>query len=115
MDTKAVDENTPFDFLTAREIATSLKVGRSTIYGWTTAGRIPHVKVNGVIRFPRNQVWEWLQQHTVRPTASSHHGAERIGVARSSPLTHRTMADAAARVRRRLISTKKSIHHGGGQ
>lgn len=114
MDTKLDSEDAAPDFMTAAEVATWLRVGLSTIYAWTTSGRIPYVKFNGVVRFQRHQLRGWMQQHTICPSAASHNVSERIEAARPRQLTHRTMVEAAARVRRRLFSAKKPIHHGGG-
>lgn len=115
MDPKTDGEEAAPDFLTAAEVAAWLRVGLSTIYTWTASGRIPSVKFNGVVRFPRHQLKGWMQQHTIGPSVSSDHESERLSGARSRPLTHRTMVDAAARVRRRLFSTKNPIHHSDGQ
>jgi excisionase family DNA binding protein len=115
MDTKLDGEEAAPDFMTAAEVAAWLRVGLSTIYTWTTNGRIPCVKFNGIVRFQRNQLNRWMQQHTTCPSVSSDHVSERISGARPRQLSHRTMVDAAARVRRRLISAKNPIHHGNGQ
>jgi excisionase family DNA binding protein len=115
MDTKLDGEEAAPDFMTAAEVAAWLRVGLSTIYAWKASGRIPYVKFNGVVRFQRHQLTGWMQQHTMCPSVSSDKVSERISGARPRQLSHRTMVDAAARVKRRLISTKKPIHHGGGQ
>jgi excisionase family DNA binding protein len=102
------------DFLTAAEVVAWFRVGLSTIYHWRASGRIPSVTFNGVVRFPRHQLTGWMQQHTRCPSASSDPVPERVSGARPRPLTHRTMGDAVARVRRRLIPSKNPIHHGDG-
>jgi len=109
MDTKLDSEDTTPDFMTAGEVATWLRVGLSTIYMWTAHGRIPSTKFNGVIRFSRHQLKEWLQQNTSCPCVLSDKISERMGGTHPRPLTHRTMVDAAARVKRRLLSTKQPI------
>jgi len=114
MDRKLDGEETAPDFMTAAEVAAWFRVGLSTIYFWTASGRIPFTKFNGVVRFPRHQLNEWMQQHTMCPSVSSDHVSERISGARPRPLSHRTMVDAAARVKRRLISTKNPKHHRDG-
>jgi excisionase family DNA binding protein len=114
MDHNIDDEEAAPDFLTATEVAAWLRVGLATVYLWTASGRIPAVKFNGVVRFPRHQLKVWVQQHTMCPSLSADPVSERLSGARSRPLTHRTMIDAAARARRRLISSKNPIHHGDG-
>jgi excisionase family DNA binding protein len=114
METKSDGENAAPDFMTAAEVAAWLRVGLSTVYAWTLCGQIPYVKLNGIVRFQRNQLVEWMQQRTRCPDASSHPVSERIHVARPRQLTHRTLLEAAIRVKKRLVSTKNTIPHGGG-
>ena len=111
MDTKLDGEDAIPNFMTAVEVAAWLRVGLSTVYSWTASGRIPYVKFNGVVRFQRKQLHEWTQQHTICPYALSHNISERINVVRPRQLTHHSMAEAASRAKRRLISAKKPIHH----
>ena len=48
--------------LTVRDMATRLQVKDKTIYAWVSQGKIPCVKVNGVIRFDPEEIEPWLQQ-----------------------------------------------------
>lgn len=114
MGSKTDDKGALPEFLTAVEVAAWLRVGLSTIYHWRACGRIPFVSLNGVLRFPRQQLTAWMQQHTSCPSASSDQISERASDARPRPLTHRTMGDAADRVKRRLVLSKNPIHHGDG-
>ena len=43
--------NTTMTLLTVKDMATRLQVKEKTIYAWASQGKIPCVKVNGVIRF----------------------------------------------------------------
>ncbi len=43
-------------WLTAAEIAETLKVDRSTVYHWASAGVIPSMKIAGTRRFERSAV-----------------------------------------------------------
>lgn len=47
--------------LTVKDLATCLQVKEKTIYAWTSQGKIPCVKVNGVIRFDTRAIEQWLQ------------------------------------------------------
>jgi excisionase family DNA binding protein len=114
MDPNTDGNGTPPEFLTAAEVAAWFRVGLSTIYQWRASGHIPSVTLNGIVRFPRQQLTEWMQQHTSCPSASSDQVSEQVSGARPLPLTHRTMGDAAARVRRRLIPSKNPVRHGDG-
>lgn len=111
MDPNTDGKSAPPEFLTAAEVAAWFRVGLSTIYHWRASGRIPFVTFNGIVRFPRQQLTGWMQQHTSCPSASSDQVPERASEAHPRPLTHRSMGDAAARVRRRLIPSKHPIHH----
>ena len=48
--------------MTVKDMATRLQVKDKTIYAWVSQGRIPCVKVNGVIRFDAREIELWLQQ-----------------------------------------------------
>jgi len=50
------------EFLTAEELGRLLKVKKSTIYHWTSAGFVPHVKVGRFIRFRVSDIEQWLRQ-----------------------------------------------------
>ena len=112
MDAKSDGENGAPDLMTAAEVAAWFRVGVSTVYAWASSGRIAFLKFNGIVRFPRQELMGWIQQHTQCPSTSSNQVTERASGARPRPLTHRTMGDAAARVRRRLIPSKNPIQHG---
>ncbi|NOT95337.1 MAG: helix-turn-helix domain-containing protein [Nitrospira sp.] len=47
--------------LTVKDMATRLQVKDKTIYAWTSQGKIPCVRVNGVIRFDAREIEHWLQ------------------------------------------------------
>ena len=48
-------------FLTVKDMATRLQVKEKTIYAWASQGKIPCIKVNGVIRFDARAIEHWLQ------------------------------------------------------
>ena len=48
--------------LTVKDMATRLQVKEKTVYAWASQGKIPCVKVNGVIRFDAREIEQWLQQ-----------------------------------------------------
>ncbi len=47
--------------LTIKDIAARLKVKDKTLYAWAAQGRIPTLKINGVIRFEPDAIDRWLQ------------------------------------------------------
>jgi excisionase family DNA binding protein len=51
--------------LTAQEVSVLLKMELTTVYKWTSQGRIPHVKLSArAIRFSKAAIMEWLQSKT---------------------------------------------------
>ena len=47
--------------LTVKDMATRLQVKAKTIYAWASQGKIPSVKINGVIRFDARAIAHWLE------------------------------------------------------
>ena len=37
-------------------------VAVSTIYAWAAAGRIPHIRLGKVVRFPEGELERWLAE-----------------------------------------------------
>ena len=48
--------------LTVKDLATRLQVKDKTVYAWVSYGKIPSVKINGVIRFDATEIEQWLQE-----------------------------------------------------
>ncbi len=46
--------------LTAEDVAAMINCGPSTIYEWAKSGRIPSLKLNGLVRFVPEEVQEWI-------------------------------------------------------
>jgi len=49
--------------LTPNQVCELLQVKRSTLYSWTFAKKIPHLKVNGVLRFQEKSITEWIKKN----------------------------------------------------
>ena len=47
--------------LTVNDMATWLQVKAKTIYAWASQGKMPCVKINGVIRFDERAIAHWLE------------------------------------------------------
>ena len=77
MDTKSDGEDAAPDFMTAAEVAAWFRIGVSTVYAWASSERIPFLRFNGVVRFSRQQLTRWMQQHTRGPSLSSDQVSER--------------------------------------
>ena len=48
--------------LTVKDMAPRLQVKEKTLYVWASQGKIPCVRVNGVIRFDERAIEQWLQK-----------------------------------------------------
>lgn len=59
--------------LTVKDVAIRLHVKEKTIYAWVSQGKIPAVKINGVIRFDDKEIEAWLQKCQVLVGAPAQH------------------------------------------
>lgn len=55
--------------LTIKEVATRLQIKPSTLYAWAAQGRIPCLKIHGLVRFRRDEIDQWLESFRKRPKA----------------------------------------------
>lgn len=63
----------PLQLLTVAEVAALLHVSPKTLYAWVTAGKFPALKLNGALRFRRDEVKAFLQRHVVGVAAEPRH------------------------------------------
>jgi len=47
--------------LTPESVCEILGIEKSTLYSWTRRGMIPHLKVNGLLRFREAEMTKWLK------------------------------------------------------
>jgi len=57
------------EILTIDEVAKLIKVKRSTLYSWVSEGSIPSFKANGLIRFDKEEVLNWLRSSRITKKA----------------------------------------------
>jgi excisionase family DNA binding protein len=88
--------------LTVKDMATWLQVKEKTIYAWTSQGKMPCVKVNGVIRFDAREIEQWLQTCHVP-----------VGPPRR-PATNRRKGPAAS-VDHLIESAKRAVYTSPGE
>ena len=58
-----------------------INCGQSTIYDWAKSGRIPSLKLNGLVRFVPEEVQQWIQknrQSESDPGKSLSHLSQRV-------------------------------------
>ena len=57
---------------TIKELAAELSINPSTLYAWAAQGRIPCVKLHGLVRFRREEIERWVESvsytHLTLPT-----------------------------------------------
>lgn len=49
------------DLIAPEELAAGMKVARVTVYQWVRRGVIPHLKIEGVVRFDPEIIAPWLK------------------------------------------------------
>ena len=49
------------DLISPEELAAALKIAKVTAYQWVRRGVIPHLKLEGVVRFDPIEVQAWLE------------------------------------------------------
>lgn len=54
--------------LTVKELANQLHIKPSTLYAWAGQGRIPCLKLHGLVRFEREAIEHWVASFRVDPT-----------------------------------------------
>ena len=89
-------------FHTVKDMAIRLQVKEKTIYAWASQGKIPCVKVNGVIRFDPGEIEHWLQQCHV-PIGPPHR------------LVKNTRKDSATNVDHLIESATRAVYTARGE
>lgn len=68
---------TGHSFWDIKAIARYLAIKPSTLYAWAAQGKIPHIKIHGLIRFQPAEIEAWIatlqkkREHGRRPTFSN--------------------------------------------
>lgn len=52
--------------LTIRDLSQQLRIKPATLYAWAAAGKIPCLKIHGVLRFDPKAVQDWLNSFSVQ-------------------------------------------------
>ena len=55
--------------LTIKEVAPCLQIKPSTLYAWAAQGRIPCLKIHGLVRFQKDEIDQWLERFREQPKA----------------------------------------------
>ena len=55
-------------FLSTAEVADLLRVTEASVRIWVFRGRVPHLKINGRLRFKKSEILDWAEsQRRVTP------------------------------------------------
>jgi len=55
------------NLITINELSEYLKIKKSTLYSWASSGLIPSYKLNGVLRFEKDEIEEWIKKNKAKP------------------------------------------------
>jgi excisionase family DNA binding protein len=55
------------EMLTAKELERLLKISVKTLYRYVQRGLIPYVRIRSNVRFPKQQILEWIARQSYRP------------------------------------------------
>ena len=53
--------------LTVNELASQLHINPSTLYAWASRGKIPCLKLHGLVRFVPEDIERWIKSSRVEP------------------------------------------------
>lgn len=77
--------------LTIQDLSKQLQVKPSTLYAWVAQGKIPSLKLNGLIRFDPGAITHWLASSRIEAAIPKD---QTIAVSRSFQPIDRLIADA---------------------
>lgn len=58
-------------FLTVKDVSQMLSIKANTLYCWALRGKIPSLRINGVVRFDKNKISDWLKDMQRDSSAST--------------------------------------------
>jgi predicted DNA-binding transcriptional regulator AlpA len=56
--------------LTAKEVADMISVKPKTLYQWAELRQMPHIKLNGCLRFDPDAIFAWIKSCSKEPSSS---------------------------------------------
>jgi len=69
---QAKEEERERELLTIDEVAEILAVSPVTIYRYKKEAGLPYIKIGKILRFDKEDLWDWIQQHKIKPSKSSY-------------------------------------------
>lgn len=58
------------DFWDVQRLSAYLNIKACTLYAWAAQGRIPCLKIHGLVRFQKDEIDQWLEGFRERPKAA---------------------------------------------
>jgi len=58
------------DFWDVQRLSAYLNIKSCTLYAWAAQGRIPCLKIHGLVRFRKDEIDQWLDSFQERPKAA---------------------------------------------
>jgi excisionase family DNA binding protein len=62
--------------LKVKDMAALLNVSEKTLYQWAALNQIPHLKINGALRFNADEIEKWLKGCERTPAIGYNKGAQ---------------------------------------
>ncbi len=63
------------EMYTAKELEALMKIDVKTIYSYVQRGLIPYVRIQSNVRFPKQEILDWIEAQTYRPRPTNGNGA----------------------------------------
>ena len=57
------------EYWDVQTVSKYLSIKPCTLYAWAAQGRIPCLKIHGLVRFRQSEIDQWVEGFRVRPTA----------------------------------------------
>ena len=64
------------EMFTAKDLEELLKIDVKTLDGYVNRGLIPYVKIESNVRFPKQRIFDWIEQHTYLPKSATKHAPD---------------------------------------
>lgn len=56
-----------------KELSEYIKVKKSTLYSWASSGVIPCYKLNGILRFDKDEIESWIKNSRIQSDPKKPH------------------------------------------
>lgn len=66
--------------MTTKQVADLLNCRASSVYAWAKEGRIPALKLNGILRFDPVEIDLWVKQSRIEQPNPAKKGRKRLGL-----------------------------------